>query len=116
MRVNIPSGERLIVALDVDTPAEAIGLVTNLGTDVTFYKIGLQLFLQNGFPIVKAVADLGKKIYLDLKVNDTPRTVEKEVRTAVNADVELFTCKVTRTPQRQPYQPAQISRLRRYCR
>jgi orotidine-5'-phosphate decarboxylase len=80
MRVNIPSNERLIVALDVDTAEEAIGLIKKLGNDVTFYKIGLQLFLQNGFPIVKVVADLGKKVFLDLKINDTPRTVEKAVR------------------------------------
>jgi orotidine-5'-phosphate decarboxylase len=91
MRINIPSRERLIVALDVDTAEEAIGLVNKLGNDVTFYKVGLQLFLQNGLPIVKAVADLGKKVFLDLKINDTPRTVEKAVRAAVNADVELFT-------------------------
>ncbi len=91
MRADIPPRERLIVALDVDTRNDALGLVQTLGDDVVFYKVGLQLFMQNGFPIVEAVAKLGKKVFLDLKINDTPRTVEMAVRMSVNADVELFT-------------------------
>lgn len=91
MRTDIAPRERLIVALDVDTRDEALGLVQRLGDDVVFYKVGLQLFMQSGFPIVDAVAKLGKKVFLDLKINDTPRTVEMAVRKSVNADVELFT-------------------------
>jgi orotidine-5'-phosphate decarboxylase len=91
MRTEIAPRERLIVALDVDTRDEALALVRKLGDDVVFYKVGLQLFMQSGFPIVKTVADLGKKVFLDLKINDTPRTVEKAVRMAANADVKLFT-------------------------
>jgi orotidine-5'-phosphate decarboxylase len=91
MRTDIPPRERLIVALDVDTRDDAVRLVRALGEDVVFYKVGLQLFMQNGFPIVKEVADLGKKVFLDLKINDTPRTVENAVRMAANADVKLFT-------------------------
>jgi orotidine-5'-phosphate decarboxylase len=91
MRIDTPPRERLIVALDVDTREEALGLIHSLGEDVIFYKVGLQLFMQSGFPIVKAVADLGKKVFLDLKINDTPRTVERAVRMATDADVKLFT-------------------------
>jgi orotidine-5'-phosphate decarboxylase len=91
MRTDIPSHERLIVALDVDTRDEALRLVDKLGNEVNFYKVGLQLFMQNGFPIVEAVARRGKKVFLDLKINDTPRTVERAVRLAVSADVKLFT-------------------------
>jgi orotidine-5'-phosphate decarboxylase len=91
MRTDIAPLERLIVALDVDTREEAFGLVDELGDNVIFYKVGLQLFMQSGFPIVKAVAKLGKKVFLDLKINDTPRTVERAVRMAADADVKLFT-------------------------
>lgn len=91
MRTDIAPRERLIVALDVDTRDEALGLVDKLGDDVVFYKVGLQLFMQNGFPIVEEVAKLGKKVFLDLKINDTPNTVERAVRIAVNANVKLFT-------------------------
>src|ERR1700681_377674 len=91
MRTDIPARERLIVALDVDTRDDAIRLVRDLGEDVVFYKVGLQLFMQHGFPIVETVAGLGKKVFLDLKINDTPNTVERAVRMAVNADVKLFT-------------------------
>jgi len=91
MRTDIAPTERLIVALDVDTGAEALSLVKNLGDDVVFYKVGLQLFMESGFPIVEAVVGKGKKVFLDLKINDTPRTVEKAVRMSANADVKLFT-------------------------
>jgi orotidine-5'-phosphate decarboxylase len=91
MRIDIPPRERLIVALDVDTRDEALSIIQDLGDDVIFYKVGLQLFMQSGFPIVKSVAALGKKVFLDLKINDTPRTVEHAVKMAANADVQLFT-------------------------
>ena len=91
MSADIPARERLIVALDVDTRAEALALIRTLGDDVVFYKVGLQLFMAHGFPIVRAVAELGKKVFLDLKINDTPRTVQSAVRLAADADVKLFT-------------------------
>jgi orotidine-5'-phosphate decarboxylase len=91
MRIDIPPRERLIVALDVDKGVEALDLVEELGDDVIFYKIGLQLFMESGIPIVEQIVARNKKIFLDLKINDTPRTVEKAVSMAANADVKLFT-------------------------
>jgi orotidine-5'-phosphate decarboxylase len=83
--------ERLIVALDVDARADAVALVNRLGSEVSFYKVGLQLFMENGLAIVRELVDLRKKVFLDLKIDDTPRTVREAVRNASIAGVELFT-------------------------
>ncbi len=91
MHAAVPAADRLIVALDVDTREDALGLVRTLGSDVTFYKVGLQLFMGSGLQIVHELAGLGKKVFLDLKIDDTPRTVGEAVRNAAIAGVELFT-------------------------
>lgn len=44
-----PARERLIVALDVPTIAEAASLVSEPGDAVHFYEVGLELFLADGF-------------------------------------------------------------------
>ncbi len=81
----------LIVALDVQTRAEAVEKVKAIGDDVGFYKIGLELFTAEGPDVVKAVRDLGKKIFLDLKFHDIPRTVERAVRSGGKLGVDLMT-------------------------
>lgn len=91
MRDAISPADRLIVALDVDTRADAVGLVDRLGPEVTFYKVGLQLFMERGLAIAHELAALGKKVFLDLKIDDTPRTVREAVRNAAVAGVEFFT-------------------------
>jgi hypothetical protein len=53
---------------------QALGLVRALGAGVTFYKVGLQLFMEGGLQIVNELVALGKKVFLDLKIDDTPRT------------------------------------------
>jgi orotidine-5'-phosphate decarboxylase len=91
LRAAIGAPDRLIVALDVDTRAQALELVDTLGGGVTFYKVGLQLFMEAGLQIVHELVRLGKKVFLDLKIDDTPRTVGEAVRNAAIAGVELFT-------------------------
>ena len=76
----LPAGteatDRLIVALDFDTAAQANRLMEQLGDAVNFYKVGWQLFLGEGWPFVRALLEDGRKIFLDLKINDIDRTVE----------------------------------------
>ena len=81
----------LIVALDVQTREEAVAKVKAIGPAVDFYKIGLELFTAEGPDVVKAVKDLGKRIFLDLKFHDIPRTVERAVRSGGKLGVELMT-------------------------
>jgi len=81
----------LIVALDVQSRAEAVEKVKSIGDGVGFYKIGLELFTAEGPDVVKAVRDLGKKVFLDLKFHDIPRTVERAVRSGGKLGVDLMT-------------------------
>ena len=81
----------LIVALDVNSRQEAVEKVKAIGDPVGFYKIGLELFTAEGPDVVKAVKDLGKKIFLDLKFHDIPRTVERAVKSGGKLGVALMT-------------------------
>ncbi|MCQ2368680.1 MAG: orotidine-5'-phosphate decarboxylase [Kiritimatiellae bacterium] len=81
----------LIVALDVNNREEAVQKVKAIGETVDFYKIGLELFTAEGPDVVKAVKDLGKRVFLDLKFHDIPRTVERSVRSGGKLGVDLMT-------------------------
>lgn len=68
--------DRLIVALDFDSAAKANLLIEKLEGTVNFYKVGWQLFLGEGWPFIRTLLETGRKIFLDLKINDIDRTVE----------------------------------------
>lgn len=76
---TIPLEERIIFALDVESAEQAKRLVEGLESHVHFYKVGLQLFLSGGFPIVSWIAARGHKVMLDLKFYDIPQTVRLAV-------------------------------------
>lgn len=67
--------ERLIVALDFNNLDDAKNLVNELGDDVVFYKVGMELFYSVGGEIVKWLKEQNKKVFLDLKLFDIPNTV-----------------------------------------
>lgn len=81
----------LIVALDVSSVEEAVAKVREIGEPVSFYKIGLELFSATGPEVVKAVKAEGKRVFLDLKLHDIPRTVERAVRSCARQGVDLLT-------------------------
>ena len=85
----------LIVALDVPSREEACARVRQLGEAVSFYKIGLELFAAEGPDVVKAVRGLGKRVFLDLKFHDIPRTVHNAVLSAGRLGVDLMTIHAT---------------------
>ena len=77
---RIDRRERLIVALDVPTAAEARTLVEQLGDSVRFYKIGLELFTSAGyFELLDWLVAREKKVFADLKFYDIPETVRRAV-------------------------------------
>jgi len=72
--------DRLIFALDVPTVADAQAWVDRLGDEVTFYKIGLELFTSGGyFELLETLQARGKKVFADLKFFDIPATVRAAV-------------------------------------
>ena len=76
----IPRRERLIVALDVPTVAEARLLVDKLGGAVCFYKIGLELSTAGGYyELADWLLQRGHKVFADLKLYDIPETVRRAV-------------------------------------
>ncbi|HIG29862.1 MAG TPA: orotidine-5'-phosphate decarboxylase [Verrucomicrobiales bacterium] len=86
---DIPNQDRLIFALDVPTVKDAEELVDRLGDSVSFYKLGLQLFMAGGYhELVGRLRDQGKRIMVDLKFFDVPKTVQLAVEgvAALGAD------------------------------
>lgn len=78
---QIPVNERLIFALDVPDTNEAKRLVEELGDTVSFYKLGLELFMAGGyFELIQWLKDRNKKVFVDLKFFDVPQTVQSAVR------------------------------------
>lgn len=67
--------ERLILALDVDTMAEAQRLVEQTEDFVGIYKVGMQLYNSEGPAVIRWVMEQGKKVFADLKFHDIPNTV-----------------------------------------
>lgn len=83
--------ERLIVALDVASVAEAEALVARLGESVLFYKIGYQLAFAGGIDFARALASAGKRIFLDLKLHDIGNTVAKGVESVARLGASFLT-------------------------
>jgi orotidine-5'-phosphate decarboxylase len=85
------AADKIIVALDVPTKEQALGLAKQLSKEISFFKIGLQLFTAAGPDIVREVLETGAKIFLDLKLYDIPNTVAHAVESAGNLGVQMLT-------------------------
>ncbi len=83
--------DRLIVALDVASPAEARDIVAGIGDAATFYKVGYRLAFAGGLPFAQDLVRAGKKVFLDLKLHDIPNTVEDGVRSVAALGVTFLT-------------------------
>ena len=85
------AGDKIIVALDVATKAQALALVEQLRDKISFFKIGLQLYTAQGPEIVRAVLATGVKVFLDLKLHDIPNTVARAVESASSLGLQMLT-------------------------
>ena len=83
--------DRLIVALDVPTLAEARELARTLRGVCRWVKVGLELYLVAGNAVVEELASQGYSVFLDLKFHDIPNTVAGAVRSAANVGASLLT-------------------------
>ncbi|MCS6985737.1 MAG: orotidine-5'-phosphate decarboxylase [Leptospiraceae bacterium] len=82
--------EYLIVALDFNNLKEAQKLVRRLGNLVLWYKVGLELFFASRGDIISFLKKKKKKIFLDLKLNDIPATVERACRVLAGYECDLL--------------------------
>ena len=88
----IPIHERLIMALDVPSIAEAQALVDELGDAVTFYKVGMELFMCGDyFGFIEWLKARHKKVFVDLKFFDVPATVGRAIKALSLKGVDFAT-------------------------
>lgn len=80
----------LVVALDVDSAEQALGLVERLRGIVGMFKIGKQLFTAAGPDIVRRIVGMGEGVFLDLKYHDIPNTVAKAGIEATRLGANIF--------------------------
>jgi orotidine-5'-phosphate decarboxylase len=83
--------DKIIVALDVATKEKALDLVEQLRGDISFFKIGLQLYTAEGPELVRAVLSTGARVWLDLKLYDIPNTVARAVESTSTLGVQMLT-------------------------
>ena len=84
--------DRLIVALDVPNALEGLQLAESLGDAVSFYKIGLGMLTGGGLALANELKqELGKRIFLDMKLFEISATVENAVRGLVQFEMDFLT-------------------------
>ena len=88
---DIAAKDRLIVGLDLPSVEAAEAMVARLGDSVTFYKIGYQLSFAGGLPLVRKLADNGKKVFIDLKLHDIGNTVARGVESIAKLGATFLT-------------------------
>lgn len=81
-----------IVALDQMNLEEIDTFLSRPDNSIMTVKIGLELFLQYGPDLIhKIVRDYKKKIFLDLKLHDIPKTVERAISSLKNLPIDFLT-------------------------
>jgi orotidine-5'-phosphate decarboxylase len=83
--------DRLIVALDVSSIADAEAMVERIGDAVSFYKIGYQLAFAGGLPFARDLIRMGKQVFVDLKLHDIGNTVAKGVESVAKLGATFLT-------------------------
>jgi len=81
----------LILVLDEPSPKSVEPLLKQLVGEVTWVKIGLQMYTACGPDCVREIAGWGFKVFLDLKLHDIPNTVARAVESAARLPIEMLT-------------------------
>ncbi len=81
----------LIVALDVESARAAKALVEALGEEISFYKVGMELYASAGMEFVRELTGSGKSVFLDMKFYDIPETVKRAVQQVAQTGVRFLT-------------------------
>jgi orotidine-5'-phosphate decarboxylase len=83
--------EKLIIALDFETPQEAWRLVSALADRICFYKIGLELAYGGGVLLARDLIQSGKRVFFDLKLHDVDITVSRACAQIARFGAEFLT-------------------------
>ena len=82
--------DRLIVALDKSDKNQVMQLIQVLGDEIVWYKVGMELYYNEGNTLVEELLATKKKVFLDLKFHDIPNTVEQASRAASRLGIGMF--------------------------
>ncbi len=114
--------DRLIVALDKPDKKQVLQLIQELGDEIVWYKVGMELYYNQGNALVEELLAAKKKVFLDLKFHDIPNTVEQASRAATRLGISMFNVHVAgglqmmrqakagslEEAQKQGYQPPMV--------
>jgi orotidine-5'-phosphate decarboxylase len=89
--VSEQARSRLCFALDYPDRQSAVSAARGVVEHVGVFKVGLELFVKEGPSVVADVVELGRPVFLDLKLHDIPATVAGAVRSAARLGVHYLT-------------------------
>ena len=84
------SDPRLIAALDFPTAEAAQQAVKKIGDAVSYYKVGMELYYAAGNDMIHFLKENGKKVFLDLKLQDIPNTVASALKVETTLGVDMI--------------------------
>ena len=91
MLVVSNSRPEIILALDVESRAKATTILQETGNQLKWVKVGLQSYLRDGPDLLREIAEMGKRIFLDLKLHDIPNTVAKAIASVSELPIDMLT-------------------------
>jgi orotidine-5'-phosphate decarboxylase len=83
--------EKLAFALDYPTLSEARRGAELAAPSAGVLKVGLELFVAEGPACARVASELGRRLFLDLKLHDIPETVERAVASACALGASFLT-------------------------
>lgn len=88
--MSLPIKNPLIVALDVDTKAQAMDLAEQLQSVVGAFKIGPRLVMRYGESLTQTLSSMAP-VFVDMKHFDIPNTMISSVKASFEAGASLVT-------------------------
>jgi len=95
MQIRPEIKEKIVLALDVDTPEQAKALITELKDYVGVFKVGLQMYTGNGYEIFNFMKEQNIKFFFDVKLHDIPNTVAKASENIIRNGASFFNLHTT---------------------
>lgn len=86
-----PHRPQLIIALDLPSADGLPALLRRLPAAITYFKVGLELFIADGPAALTTLHAAHKKVFLDLKLHDIPNTVSRAVHAASRHEIAMLT-------------------------
>ncbi len=95
MQIRPEIKEKIVLALDVDTPEQAKTLITELKDYVGVFKVGLQMYTGNGYEIFNFMKEQNIKFFFDVKLHDIPNTVAKASENIIRNGASFYNLHTT---------------------